>query len=43
MEVREEGRPVRAKYCDKCDSLFYFSHKDLAVTESIAVVRAVGA
>lgn len=35
MEVRKKGGPVRAKYCDKCDLLFYFHHEELAVAESV--------
>ena len=35
MEVREERRPLRAKYCDKCDLLFYFTNEELALTESV--------
>ena len=35
MEVREERRPLRAKYCDKCDLLFHFTNEELALTESV--------
>jgi hypothetical protein len=35
MEVRKEGGPLRAKYCEKCDLLFSFSNEELAVAESV--------
>lgn len=35
MEVRGEGAPLRAKFCDECDWLFYFTNEELALTESV--------
>lgn len=35
MEVREKGAPLRAKFCDECDWLFYFTNEELALTESV--------
>jgi len=35
MEVGKQGGSLRAKYCDKCNSLFSFTHEELAVAESV--------
>jgi hypothetical protein len=41
MEVGKQGGPVRAKYCDKCNSLFSFTNEELAVAESVGTVDLV--
>ena len=40
MEVREKGTPLRAKFCDECDWLFYFTNEELALTESVEAESA---
>ena len=35
MEVRGKAAPLRAKFCDECDWLFYFTNEELALTESV--------
>lgn len=36
MEVRKEGGPVRARYCENCDLIFTFTNEELTAAESVA-------
>ena len=44
MEVNpHEGIPLRARYCDECDSLFCFRNEELAIAESVRGAVGAGA
>jgi hypothetical protein len=41
MEVGKQAGPLRAKYCDKCNSLFTLANEELAVAEGAGTADSV--
>lgn len=42
MEVAMQRGPLRARYCDKCDLLFFFTNQELALAESVGTANLFG-
>jgi len=41
MEVGKHAGPIRAKYCEKCGLLFYFTNEEPAAAESFVTADPV--